>query len=361
MRENIKLVLTAAWTMAGTAAYLIVPAVATFFLPLTMVAPILWYRQKGLLRHLWARSWLARLLALASAYLLINTTWSLTPDRAYVGVATFFVAAVALHVVVRTMPTLEPRPLRAMAIGFYAAYAIVAFLTSIEILFDHPLHLRFFAAFPKLVPQMDEIVIQAGVVRSLPDFFLNRSIAALVFLLWPVLLVASRLTASTRSRVILLACLLPVIPAVLASQHETSKIALAGAVAVFCIQTLAPRVGKPLMTAAWTIACLAVVPLAYMAYDAQLYRARWLPSSATAPDRHLARHQREDRRVTSPRTRHGLGTGARAEGKGTPDICARARNTSSRPARTPTTPTWRSGSRPALLERRCCSASAFWP
>lgn len=282
MRWDAKLVLTAAWAVAGVASYLVVPYVAPFILPLTVVAPIFWYPQKlGLIRHLLARSLLARLLAVASAYLLINAGWSTAPVLAYIGVATFFIGGVTLHIVVCTLPFLSRAPVRAMSIGLYVGYVVCALLISIEIVFDHPLHLYFFSLFPELTPKMDHLIIESSVVKGLPSYYLNRHIAALLLLIWPVLLVANRLASSTGSRAALMTCLLPVVPAVFMSAHETSKLAAVGAVAVFFVQMLAGRFVKPLFVAAWTIACVAVVPLAAAAYNnLHLHKATWLQYSA---------------------------------------------------------------------------------
>ena len=129
MHWNIKLAMTAAWVAAGTSFYLLLPRSLPFLLPLTALAPLLWCHREGLARRLWGRSLLARLLAVASAYLLINATWSSAPILAFASVATFFVAAVVVHIVVVTAPLLARPPLHAMGIGFYAGYVICALLT----------------------------------------------------------------------------------------------------------------------------------------------------------------------------------------------------------------------------------------
>src|SRR5215208_2099591 len=102
-----KLVLSAVWVLAGTSSYLILPEAGPFLLPLASLAPILWYPGPGLMRHLWVRSLLARLLAVASAYFLINAPWSPASAPAYVGAATFFAASVVVYVVSRTIPYLD--------------------------------------------------------------------------------------------------------------------------------------------------------------------------------------------------------------------------------------------------------------
>jgi len=280
MHWNTKLALTAAWVAAGTAFYLVVPQSLPFLLPLAAVAPLLWSHREGLARRLCGRSLLARLLAVASAYLLYNAIWSSASIFAFACVATFFAAAVIVHIVVITAPRLARAPLHAMAVGFYVAYVICAFLVSVEVVFDNPLHLYVYNAVPQLGPDLADAVVEAGVIKSLPDFFLNKHIAALTFLIWPALLVATRLGASARSRAALVLCLTPAAVAILASAHDTSKVALVGGAIVLAFHMLAPRLVAPVLAVAWTIACLAPAPLASVAYDHGLQHARWLPESA---------------------------------------------------------------------------------
>lgn len=276
-----KLLLTAAWTGAGTTIYILVPATAPFFLPLALTFPLLWsagdpYLKKRLLEP----SALSALLALTAAYLLINASWSLEPSRAYVAVIVFVVMSLVLHVLIRTVPELPPKPLRAMARGFYVGYAACALVLTFELAFNHAIHLTVFRALPALTPQMPGLVSENGFIQGLPSAFLNRHIAALVFLLWPALLTAWILGATRRARVILLVCLLPVVSATYLSNHETSKLAIVGGAGAFLTAKLMPRTIKPLMVTAWLIACVAPLQLASLAYDLQLHRAEWLQPSA---------------------------------------------------------------------------------
>ena len=278
---DLKLLLTAVWSAAGALLYLLKPAIAPFFLPLALIAPLLWSQKDANFRaRILQLSALSGILVLTCAYLMINATWSLDPVRALIAVIVFFVLSLMLHILPRTLPELPHKALRAMALGFYVGYVIGALLLAVEIVFDHPLHLRLFRAVPPLTPQMRDLVIQDNAVRQLPSFFLNLHIAALAFLIWPALLIAWHLSPSRRTRAILLACLLPAIPAVYLSDHETSKLALAGGAGAFLIAQLVPRATSAIMITAWLIACTAAVPLASLAYELQLHRAEWLQPSA---------------------------------------------------------------------------------
>jgi O-antigen ligase len=67
---------------------------------------------------------------------------------------------------------------------------------------------------------------------------------------------------------------------VLASEHATSQVALAGGAAAFAVYRLRPRLGMSLLAAGWMAASLMVVPAASTLYGAGAYRAGWLPDSA---------------------------------------------------------------------------------
>lgn len=280
MRWDSKLVLTAAWTFAGTSVHMAVPATGPFLLPLTVVMPLLWAPHEGLARRLMARSVLARILAVALVYLLINATWSTSPQLAYIGIAALFVGSVVVHITTTTMPLLARAPVRAMAMGFLAAYILCACLLCFEVLSQHKLHLRVIGLMPSLTPRMSGTVFEGGILTSLPSHFLNEHMTVLMFLLWPAWLVAGSLTASPLGRVLPLLCLIPVVIAVFGSDHETSKLALAASITAFAAFMFVPRTARALLTTAWIFACVAVVPLTSLAYQMQLHRAGWLQPSA---------------------------------------------------------------------------------
>lgn len=274
------LTVTAAWTAAGTSLCLLAPSTAPFVLLLTVVAPAVWYLREDIRRPLGRRPWSAAVLAVASAYALVNATWSLTPVVAAKAAATIFIAAVALHVVVRTMPALRYAPIRAMAAGAYFGFAASGLLISIEVIFGNPIYLALAKLLPALLTPANNMVLDDKGVAGLPNYFLNHRVAAMAFLIWPMVLVAKHLPSSPRARAALMVGLVPAVLAIVASVHETSKIALVGGAAIWCLHQVAARFVRPFLAVAWTAACLAAVPFASMAYDVGLQRAEWLPLSA---------------------------------------------------------------------------------
>ena len=121
MRWTFMLTATAAWTMAGTALYLLAPLAAPVVLMLAVVAPLVWYRWQALGPPAWKWSPLPVLLALAAVYLLANSMWSLTPGVAHRGAAMLLIVAGVSAVLTAIVPRLEDAPVRAMSVGFFAA------------------------------------------------------------------------------------------------------------------------------------------------------------------------------------------------------------------------------------------------
>lgn len=278
-RVSAPWVLTALWTFCGVAIYLIAPKIAPGILLLSVVAPLAWWQGRARDALLWQPSQITLVLLIAGVYLLINASWSLVPGQAYLSVATFFLAILTLHFAMNALHRIDPPILTAMALGLYAGFVASALVLSLEIIADHPIHQRIFQAFPALSSGVDRTV-ETGAAGSLPSYFLNRSMAALVFLLWPTLLSVHRLGTSTRSRAILLAALIPGGTAILASDHATSQIAALGGFGAFFLHRLAPRVAWRLTVLGWVVACVAVVPMGLVAYSLHLHQASWLPFSA---------------------------------------------------------------------------------
>ena len=80
--RTLLLAVTALWTMAGVVLYAWAPLTVPILLLLSIVAPAAWYLAGGHKVTLQWPSPVILALALAGAYLAINTTWSLSPGTA---------------------------------------------------------------------------------------------------------------------------------------------------------------------------------------------------------------------------------------------------------------------------------------
>jgi O-antigen ligase len=221
-----------------------------------------------------------RLMLLLSAWALISVAWA--ADR---GEAINKSLLLALLVVVAAWSMSAIRHLAADALRRSGEAALVAFVLGVAYLFfeevtDHGIKRTVFTALPFALPPIKHISDSPdGVVVS--DYISNRNMAAMVLVVWPMLLVAGLRLAGPR-RLPALTLLLALAAATLAmSKHETSVLALALSVLVFALCFVVPRLGIAVVAAGWLAATLLVVPLAnWAAHGARLYEASWLPNSA---------------------------------------------------------------------------------
>jgi len=278
--RTLLLAVTALWTMAGVVLYAWAPLTVPILLLLSIVAPAAWYLAGGHKVTLQWPSPVILALALAGAYLAINTTWSLSPGTARPAVVMLFLFIVTLHFTPGALEESDVDVLKAMSIGLWAGLVIAGLILCVEAL-SHQWTRRTLMTFvPSLRPNVRDLQMREGWVIYLQPFLINRSIAALTFLFWPALL-AVVLTAQTqRQQRWLLLGLVPVAAAVMASQHATSKIAFVGSAAAFAAFYASPALTRRAIVWLWVATVALAVPLAMLAYKNELYLARWMPQSA---------------------------------------------------------------------------------
>lgn len=135
--------------------------------------------------------------------------------------------------------------------------------------------------------------VKPGVLRP-PSFFtwkgerlvsispddLTRNMAVIAPLLWMALL--SLRGAAPRRVAIVIGGLLFALAAaaVFASEHETSKFALAGGAATFLIARRSPAWGHRVLRVCWVVACLAIIPISLLLHRFDLHNSPWVQQSA---------------------------------------------------------------------------------
>lgn len=275
------LYLTGAWTTAGVVLFIAAPLAASFVLPLCVVTPLAWHWFVMRRAPKLAISLLIFWLVFSAIYLLINATWSLDRPNAYfVGMAVL-VLAVALHMTVGTLRLVGARPQRAIAIAFYAGVAIGGLFLCFEVFSEQWFRRLIMSHAAWLLPDPRHLVMDGDRVVILKAYVLNRNIAVWTFLVWPALLVVWRLGLSRKQAIGLTTLLLlPGLPTIFWSEHQTSQLALAAGVMAFAIFVVAPVLFRRLAVAGWAAATLLVVPIAMSAFSIQLYLAPWLVGSA---------------------------------------------------------------------------------
>jgi hypothetical protein len=271
---------TTAWTAAGVALYLLAPLAAPILLPLSLVAPLGWlWKDRGRLPNL-GGSALLLVLALTGVYLIINATWSLSPSSAYSAAFSFLTVVLVVYLVSGSLWHLEEDVLRAMALGLYAGAVVGSAVLFFEVASAQAVRRLLMSLAHVMQPQPRDMVAGTGGSLLPAPYLLNRNMAALTLMLWPVLLATKLLADSPQQHRLMLAGLLPAVAAIVCSAHATSKLALLGGLTLFGLGLVKFTAARTAAVTSWVAAVCLVVPLAHSAYASQLYTAPWLFHSA---------------------------------------------------------------------------------
>jgi len=279
-RRTLLLAGTAAWSALGVILYVWAPLTAPAVLLLALVAPAAWCLLANRRVPLHVPSPVTLALALAAAYLALNTFWSLSPSSARAAVAALLLFVVAVHFTLDAMDDADAEALAAMSTGVYVGIVVAGALVCFEA-FSHQWGRRtLLTLVPSLRSHPRDMVVVDGWVIFIHAFFLNRSVAALTFLFWPTVLAIILGVPDPQRRRRLLLGLAPIVAAILGSGHATSKIAFVGAAAAFAAFSLRPTVTRRIIVGVWVAMVLLAVPMAAAAYKSELYLATWMPRTA---------------------------------------------------------------------------------
>lgn len=278
--ETLALTLTALWTMVGVVLFLVAPQTAPVLLILGCIAPLAWYRaDHG--RLPWHRPSAAIVVLLgACAYLILNAAWSLSPAWG-AGVAILLAGMlVAFDAAYHALRGARTAAVTAMAKGVAAGWVAGGAILLVEVLSGQILRRTVMTFVRAFRPGEGEMQIVGGWVVYVQPYLLNRSVVALMVLLWPAVLLLVLLARSLRWRLLHAAAVVPALVAAGLSAHATSKVALVGSGLVFALFWVSPAAARRATLAFWLVATLLVVPLALLAYGQQLHTWNSLAFSA---------------------------------------------------------------------------------
>jgi O-antigen ligase len=209
----------------------------------------------------------------------VRSTWA--PVR-FSGLINIALAAIITCGVAVIVASLERKPRSALErSAFWIAAGIMiggAFL-AIELSTDLVIKRTVLAAFPILIPQSRKFVQVDGTVITISTEDPNRSILFACLLLWPAaLFLANRYIGMRRVLAVASLLILVVYPTMI-SRHDASRLALITSGIVLLLTLWKPRVGRATLVAGWSLAVLAILPLAIAAYEFDLYRLKAVPTS----------------------------------------------------------------------------------
>ncbi|MEM9590476.1 MAG: O-antigen ligase family protein [Pseudomonadota bacterium] len=219
----------------------------------------------------------------AGVYLFANATWSLDPERAFTAAAWFVVIVLMSYGAVRALARWPELSLRMAASAFSAAICVGVAFILFEALSGRLATLALYEALPITQPDsLKRFLVRDGKIVRIAPAELNAMVAVMLLALWPALLcILTRLPKRTRL-VIAGALLLATSAAVLLSDHESSKVGLVASIVVFALATPWPTATRVALWLVWCLAFVLVIPLATMAYKAELHTSEYLPPSAQA-------------------------------------------------------------------------------
>ncbi len=253
-------------------------------LALALLSGLATYRlfELGQLRPVFTLTPLLAALGLFGCYLLINASWSQSPLLAYEKVAIYFLIIAAVTLGSEALKSSDNLFIERLSFNLMLAALVLVVYLSIETIFQSPLRRAFATIFPVFMPPIKHALVVDGVVVTIGQHRLNRSVATACLTLWPALLAIIALYAPPRSWLIAVAVVGVTTLAIFTSINETSKLALIFSALIFVIAVYLPKSAIWMVCAGWSIAAMAVVPIAFTAYSQKLHLSSVLPVTGRA-------------------------------------------------------------------------------
>jgi O-antigen ligase len=163
--------------------------------------------------------------------------------------------------------------------SYLMIFPLIALYVATEALSGMAIRNSLTQLFPVLMPRPHHMTVAADGSVRLNAYMLNRNVAVLICLFWPMALMARAGLASTPQRITIAAGTALCVLAIIAGNHGSSKLALAASTLIFCLALWRYMLSYRLVQTVWTGLCLLVVPVALSIGHTQLHRAEPLPYS----------------------------------------------------------------------------------
>jgi hypothetical protein len=216
------------------------------------------------------------------AYALLSTSWAVSPLESMPHVIIAVTLLASAHVISAWIGAQQEPRLRHLVFWIVVTFTAGLIWLNFDILAEQAIKRWFVNGFEFLRPQSSNKhfrIDDTGYVwLTLSD--LNRNVAAVNLLLWPILMCATLLWSGRTRAIILTIILAATTLCTFASDHETSKLALVAAAVIFLLAHLSARFVKGLLIAGWATAILATVPIALYAYNGlELHKSKMIQYS----------------------------------------------------------------------------------
>ncbi|HML91932.1 O-antigen ligase family protein [Methyloceanibacter sp.] len=237
----------------------------------------------GDLRNLFRIDATLALFGATAAYLFVNATWSLDPERAFTASTWFVLIVLMCYGSARALSRWPARSLRMAASAFAVGIGVGVALIIIETATDRLGTLTLYHALPFTQPDsLKGLVVSNGEIVRIAPYKLNATIAVMLLALWPALLCAVTQPGGRNRVLVSIALFAAATATIFLSNHDSSKVGLITSLAVFLLASLWPATTRKGLWLVWCLAFAIVVPLATAAYQAELHKSEYLPFSARA-------------------------------------------------------------------------------
>ena len=258
----------------------VAPLVTWLFLPLIAIAlslPVL--RQPNDWRQLIEPNAALIAFLLVALYIFLSTTWAADPGAAFGKAAEFLMVVVITFMGVSQ---LDEHQSRRAALACAAGIFLGALFLTFEVLTHFAATRLTMNSIPLLKRSPIHVHLSQGEVTWIKPSQLKHNAAILTFGLWPGLLALRIIASGTRRAILMGLFFLAVATCAVLSDHRSSLVAVCVSLLVF---VLAWYWRKPVIRALAVLYCLAfvlVLPVNFLAYNADLQLSKWLPSSFRA-------------------------------------------------------------------------------
>ncbi|MGD9263095.1 MAG: hypothetical protein PVG88_02030, partial [Methyloceanibacter sp.] len=195
------------------------------------------------------------LFGITAAYLFVNATWSLDPERAFTAALWFTLIVLMCFAAARALARWPECSLRMAAAAFVIGIGVgVAFLL-FEALTGRVATLALYNALAFTRPDsLKEFVVRNGEIVRIPPGEFNAMIAVMLLALWPALLCTVTHLGHRSRYVVAVALLIAATVAIFLSNHDSSKVGIVASLVVFALATLSPTGTR---RGLWLVWCLA--------------------------------------------------------------------------------------------------------
>jgi lipid-A-disaccharide synthase-like uncharacterized protein len=216
-------------------------------------------------------------------YAALSATWAQNPHASFLIVLMAGVVSLGTLILVALLRTEDQPDTLHMGEGLWIGLAVGVAYTVTEIASDQGIKIWAYNMLElgpdKLSPARYFTWESGRVVAVHPDD-LTRNVVPVPLLLWPALMGASALPSRFWRIAVAGALIVLSGVGVLLATSESAKVALVAAMLAFVAGRYSDRLAHGVIAVAWTVACLAIVPLVNLARYLNLQDADWLQLSA---------------------------------------------------------------------------------